>query len=930
MKMKLAYSFGIIDILHYGHIRTLLAAKRDADLHFFGLVSDEAAVGWLGTVVSNYDERLHVLEQVSCIDDVMPQKSLDPVENLRKLHKKYPKAEITLYHGNDWKILPASRYLESIGGKIVFTEYYKKMSPNNILSILMQQSSAGHRGSNLISTKANTLHALAGQLSHSKVEKIMIVLAGEIFSSPQETCRRIANTFAGRHVVVRSSSSNEDCYESSNAGHYESILDIDSSDDGAILAALEEVVASYAKDIDNIMTEQILVQPMTENVRVSGVVFTRDINANLPYYLINYDESGATDSVTSGAGGRSLHIVRDISVYQVSKEWQGLILAVREIEELLEGMVLDIEFAIQEDGQVVIFQVRPLAANYRFIKKVNDQDFFTLRDAAKVDYRRNVNVLNGRNMLLSDMAFWNPAEMIGDNPRTLDYSLYREIITKKAWNEGLVPMGYRNVPGELMYKIGNKPYISVEYSFLALIPSSLPTKQALRLMEYYREKLKGDLTAHDKIEFEIVFSCYDFGTADAVKDLFHHGFSLEDVGMIKTDLLKMTERAVKDYPAVLQKDKESLNILKERREAVERKILFGQENVWQLLAYFKGLLGDIQKYGTPQFSRQARYAFIARAFCSSLVSKGYVAKLEMDGFLSGLHTVASDFEQDFARFTESKMGRSEFYSKYGHLRSGTYDIRTERYDRMNFSETSFRARERVSAKKMKNYLDLEILGDVCRQNGFTFSGDTLSSFMKTSIEQREFFKFEFTKSLSLALEILILAGEKLNIDRKRLSYLEITDILASEYYGSEAQLREFWEMIIEQRKKRYKEYSKLVLPDVILDDRDIDQVFFGESRPNFVTDQLVEAETALLDENVQIERKIVIIPKADPGYDWIFTKGIAGLITEYGGAASHMAIRCAEFSIPAAIGCGRKLYEEAASARRLRLDCREKKIVSVR
>jgi phosphoenolpyruvate-protein kinase (PTS system EI component) len=41
-----------------------------------------------------------------------------------------------------------------------------------------------------------------------------------------------------------------------------------------------------------------------------------------------------------------------------------------------------------------------------------------------------------------------------------------------------------------------------------------------------------------------------------------------------------------------------------------------------------------------------------------------------------------------------------------------------------------------------------------------------------------------------------------------------------------------------------------------------------------------------------IDNKIVVIENADPGYDWIFTKNIVGLITKYGGANSHMAIRC--------------------------------------
>ena len=45
-------------------------------------------------------------------------------------------------------------------------------------------------------------------------------------------------------------------------------------------------------------------------------------------------------------------------------------------------------------------------------------------------------------------------------------------------------------------------------------------------------------------------------------------------------------------------------------------------------------------------------------------------------------------------------------------------------------------------------------------------------------------------------------------------------------------------------------------------------------------------------------------------FDWIFTFKIKGLITKFGGAASHMAIRCAEFQIPAAIGCGEIIFNE--------------------
>ena len=41
--MRISYSFGIIDLLHIGHIKVLREAKAQADLPVFGLVGDDAA-----------------------------------------------------------------------------------------------------------------------------------------------------------------------------------------------------------------------------------------------------------------------------------------------------------------------------------------------------------------------------------------------------------------------------------------------------------------------------------------------------------------------------------------------------------------------------------------------------------------------------------------------------------------------------------------------------------------------------------------------------------------------------------------------------------------------------------------------------------------------------------------------------------------------
>ena len=67
--------------------------------------------------------------------------------------------------------------------------------------------------------------------------------------------------------------------------------------------------------------------------------------------------------------------------------------------------------------------------------------------------------------------------------------------------------------------------------------------------------------------------------------------------------------------------------------------------------------------------------------------------------------------------------------------------------------------------------------------------------------------------------------------------------------------------------------------------------------------------------------KIVLIENADPGFDFLFGLGIKGLITQYGGANSHMAIRCLEENIPACIGIGEKSFDIIKKSKIIELNC---------
>jgi len=122
----------------------------------------------------------------------------------------------------------------------------------------------------------------------------------------------------------------------------------------------------------------------------------------------------------------------------------------------------------------------------------------------------------------------------------------------------------------------------------------------------------------------------------------------------------------------------------------------------------------------------------------------------------------------------------------------------------------------------------------------------------------------------------------------------------------------------------------LVLPSLLFSEHDFELIKYYFVQPNYVTNKSITAELVHLvdDKKIpEIENKIIVLENADPGYDWIFTKNPAALITKYGGVASHMSIRCAEVGLPAAIGCGEIMYEKLLLSSKVLLDCENKQVV---
>ena len=93
------------------------------------------------------------------------------------------------------------------------------------------------------------------------------------------------------------------------------------------------------------------------------------------------------------------------------------------------------------------------------------------------------------------------------------------------------------------------------------------------------------------------------------------------------------------------------------------------------------------------------------------------------------------------------------------------------------------------------------------------------------------------------------------------------------------------------REKKYQFDQLISLPHHITKTGDIYSFHNIENEPNFITNKKTNGEIIkiTIDQKIKnIKDKIVLIESADPGYDWIFSYNIKGLITKFGGAFTYV------------------------------------------
>lgn len=759
-------------------------------------------------------------------------------------------------------------------------------------------------------TKADTLNFLQGEIKSALVLPSFTFEVSDWENKPASIIKDILALQWQFPLVVRSSHLEEDGAHASHAGRFASCLDIDTAE--KLKTAISMVIASYP---DNSGTSQVLVQPMVDHVKLSGVAFSRDPNSGGNYYIINIDgSSGSTQSVTSGfTNDLDTVILHKNTALPKNPTHRKIVALLRECESIFGSNAIDIEFAIDVRGQIYLFQMRPLIlAPDKQHASFEEESAALAAIAKKIDgFNRPHPYLAGKRTVFGIMPDWNPAEIIGIKPRPLALSLYKELVTDNIWAFQRDNYGYRNLRSfPLLIDFLGLPYIDVRVSFNSFIPKSLSESLAEKLIDLYLQRLIENPALHDKVEFEIIFSCltFDFGLRSQL--LLDADFTADEITQLKQALCELTNDVIHPEHGIWLNDKAKILKLQERFNQVSTAI----DNIEDKLYW---LLEDCKRYGTLPFAGLARAGFIAMQLLNSLVATGLLKPARKQALLASVSTVATEMHDALNELSEE-----DFLRKYGHLRPGTYDIRSPSY--RESPEFYFQSEKNISEREKKNTFswtsdENKKIDLALGENGLKLNAEQLLSFITEAIQQREFAKFEFSRHVSYVLDLLVEYGKKSGFSRDDLSFLEI-DVIKQCYVSSEPVLHQMRRSIADG-KRRYQLTKRLQLPPLIFSGAEVFYYSLPKNIPNFITHQQVLAECITEVGDANFTGKILFIEAADPGYDWIFSHDIAGFITKFGGANSHMAIRAAELDIAAVIGVGEQLYQKWSQAKLLDIDC---------
>ncbi|MEO7431244.1 MAG: PEP-utilizing enzyme [Dokdonella sp.] len=730
--------------------------------------------------------------------------------------------------------------------------------------------------------KRSTLAALAPQLRCSRVPAGIGIGFARWNDRREATLDFITAHFGQALLAARSDRADEDALAASKAGHYRTVLDVPGSDRSAIADAIDAVFGSYGHARS---TDEVFMQRQVTGVRDAAVAFTHALPDGAPYHVVSVAKGPRSDHVTRGdTDVDTWYSARtDGRLDGLPAPYRVYLDALREIESVVGDQSCEVEMVADDADIIWLLQVRPLT-----LPPCDEAPVDRLRHALESDLA----ALATQPPLLGMMPDWNPAELLGEHPRPLARELFDTLITRRAWWLGRRALGYARIEEtRLLRFIAGRPYVDARTSFRSLVPAGLDADIGERLVAAYCERLRAHPEYHDKIEFDVAFTTLTFGLADAFASRYP---ALLDTAQFSTfqETLRAPTSAALDAALT---DRLIHSFTRDLRLAPP-----GAEP-----ARLRRWIERLELRTGVRFAMAARQAFAIEALLRSAVDIG---ALDPTSWLQMRQSVAS-----CAGLSASIDGDD------AHVRAGTFEISAP--TRKEFARPPFAQQPPRDANPRALWtLDAQIsrdLRDALHELRLHIDVEALFAQYARVVHAREFGKCVFARGISLALDALASRAESLGIDRCTAGWLGLDDLLDPALARERLQERAL------VARNAHAVEARIRMPLLIRDHR-LDVVHYAHGQANWLGNGRVDDVPTIVDAQTDPDRvpmhALIAIASANPGFDWIFRRRPAALLTAFGGPNSHMAIRCAEAGVPALLGIGPDAFRRVISARRISID----------
>ena len=187
-----------------------------------------------------------------------------------------------------------------------------------------------------------------------------------------------------------------------------------------------------------------------------------------------------------------------------------------------------------------------------------------------------------------------------------------------------------------MISFGGAPYIDLRVDFNSFLPAKLPIKIQKKAISFYLKKIKKNPKLHDKIEFDVIETCYDFFSKLRLSEFLNSRENKIYIKCLK-DLLNNT---LDEKKFNIKKRSTKNSNIREKIKTIKNNKISDIQKIYFYVKYCK-------MYGTLPFAGIARCAFISTKLLRSMLDKKIISSEDNKKFYESINTITKKYVMTF-------------------------------------------------------------------------------------------------------------------------------------------------------------------------------------------------------------------------------------------------------------------------------------------